>query len=91
MPSPSISAMRFSILKIPLTDRIHQPVILHDLLNERRERCRLIRFLLGSIVDLPAVKVDLDLIPGGDGVTGFFTFQDRQTDVDRIAIEDAGK
>ena len=38
-----------------------------------------------------AVKVDLDLIASLDRITGLLTFEDRQTDVDRVAIEDTGK
>ena len=42
-------------------------------------------------MDHAAVKVDLDLIASLDRITGLLTFEDRQTDVDRVAIEDTGK
>ena len=68
-----------------------KPLFFMIILDERRERRRLIAFVPGEVMDHAAVKVDLDLIASLDRITGLLTFEDRQTDVDRVAIEDTGK
>ena len=70
---------------------VHQAALGDDVLDERRERGGL-KGLAGRLVgDDASVKVDADRVALSNCLTGGGALQNRQTDVDGIAVEEAGK
>ena len=59
--------------------------------QEFRERLRLELGILRQIADDACIKVHFHLIAFLDGIGRFRTFQNREADVDGVAIEDPGK
>ena len=82
MPGP----YRASVLQA-----VHQAALGNDVLDKRRER-RGLKGLAGGFVRNDAgVKVDAYRVTLANCLTGGGTFEDRQADIDGIAVEDAGK
>ena len=70
---------------------VHQAALFDDVLDKLREWGGL-ESLAGSLVgDNAGVKVDADDVALVDGLAGGGALQNRQADVDGVAVEDTGK
>ena len=74
-----------------LRQRLHQPAIRDDLLDERGEGFGLEGLAGGLIGDEAGSKIHADGIACADGIHSLRTLHDGQADVDAVAVEDAGK
>ena len=70
---------------------IHQAALGDDVLDERREGRGLEGLARGFVGNDAGVKIDADRIALVDCFAGCGTFENRQADVDGVAVEDAGK
>ena len=75
-------------LRLSLLERLEQAARLDDVLDKRRECSCLPALALGNVGDHAGVEVYLYLVACVDAVRRCLALEDRQTDVDGIAVED---
>ena len=79
-----------SKLKIrKLQDRVDQTALLNDVLDELGEGLRLIGLACGLVGDNARIEVDGNGVAVLDFLCRLVALEDRETDVDRVAVEDA--
>ena len=72
-------------------NRIQQAALLDNILDKGRERLRLIGLSCGNIGNDAGIKIHVYLIPRMNLLRGLVTFQNCQSDIDSIAVENTGK
>ena len=71
--------------------RIHQPAIFNDTVDELRERCGLIGLSGGLIYDFAGIELNAHAVPRLDLSGSLRALHDGKTDIDGVAVENTGK
>jgi hypothetical protein len=72
-------------------DTITAKLVVYDIYKEFGERLSLVALAFGEVCDSAALKVDLHLVARFDLLACLAALDDRQTDIDGIAVEDTRK
>src|SRR5699024_4913251 len=78
-------------LRLLTVDIIYQAAGRNNFLHKFRKGLALISLPFGLVGDQAGIEVHLHLIPVLDGAGGLHTLDNRQTDIDGVAVEDPGK
>ena len=79
------------LLHSALFDRLDQTAVCDNGLDEFRERCYMEFLAVGDITDDTVVQICFHRVALADGIHSLRALHDGQTDVDAVAVEDAGK
>ena len=79
------------LLHSTLFDRLDQTAVCDNGLDKFRKRCHMEFLAGGDIANDAVVQICFHRVALADSVYSLRTLHDRQTDVDRVPVEDAGK
>lgn len=79
------------LLHSTLFDRLDQTAVCDNGLDKFRKRCHVEFLAGGDIANDAVVQICFHRVALADGVHSLRTLHDRQTDVDRVPVEDTGE